>query len=649
MNWEEPYDRTVLEGNLGDFDQPLTLHKVDETRWERFWDRLVQEHHYLGYEGQFGGRIKYLATLGSRLVGAISFCSGAYKLGPRDRFIGWDEKTRLANLQHLLNNNRFLILPWIRIRNLASHILGTSLKLVREDWLRQYEVEPWLVETFVDRSMYEGTCYVASNWTYLGVTKGFGKIGQDFVYHGREKDIYVYVLNRRFDKFFRPSLDRLPNETEEILKMMDCVPKWHQGILSEIGVADLSPNDFKDLFVEHVRPYVRYFTRKEHQTNFMAILIGLMSDLERKSLEPIALSYLKVGNVRNLAFFMTDSGFDHEGMLGAYQKELGRFLSAPNGMITGDGCDFPKKGKNSVGVARQYCGALGKVDNCQASVMLGYTGPRGYGLIDYELYMSENWLGADYEAQRKRCKVPEGLEFKTKNQLLSEMIRKAVDSGDFKAKYVGVDSFFGRDHAFLDALPEGLIYFAGVPSDQNVFLGRPDMIVQEHDCGGRQPSPGPSFPPVKVSDIAQNSSIPWEEMVLGMGAKGPIIVNDKCVKVVEVRAGKPGKDVWLYMRQNEDGSIKYALCDESMDASPIDIRAPALMRWSIKQCFHECKDYLGMDHYELRSWIGWRRHMLLVFIAHSFLNKLRRLFSLKEDTPGPGPFPRRPVSLKEYR
>ena len=93
MNWEEPYDRSALEGNLSDFDQSVTLHKVDETRCERFWDRLVREHHYLGYENQFGGRVKYLATLGQKLVGAVSFCAGAYQLGPRDQFIGWDTGT----------------------------------------------------------------------------------------------------------------------------------------------------------------------------------------------------------------------------------------------------------------------------------------------------------------------------------------------------------------------------------------------------------------------------------------------------------------------------------------------------------------------------------------------------------------------------
>ena len=152
-------------------------------------------------------------------------------------------------------------------------------------------------------------------------------------------------------------------------------------------------------------------------------------------------------------------------------------------------------------------------------------------------------------------------------------------SRNLKAKYVGVDSAFGRDHEFLDTLPEGLIYFAGVPCDQHVFPKRPDMIVPDHVGRGRKPSAVPSFPPLKVSDIVKNPAIPWEEVVLGMGAKGPIVTKDKCVKVVEARDGKPGKDVWLYARQFDDKTIKYALCNESMEASPSDVRAPALMRW----------------------------------------------------------------------
>jgi hypothetical protein len=136
--------------------------------------------------------------------------------------------------------------------------------------------------------------------------------------------------------------------------------------------------------------------------------------------------------------------------------------------------------------------------------------------------------------------------------------------------------------------------------------------------------------------------------VLGIGAKGPVITNDKFLRVVEVRDKKPGKNVWLYIRKLADGKIKYALCNESVDATAEDIRRPALMRWAIEQCFKECKDYLGMDHYESRSWHGWRRHMLLCTIAHLFVIKLRMEFGCSPIPSDTAPYIDDPVSLDDY-
>jgi SRSO17 transposase len=287
----------------------------------------------------------------------------------------------------------------------------------------------------------------------------------------------------------------------------------------------------------------------------------------RKSNEPIAIAFSGVGSVRNVANFMNKDQWGEAGMLGAYQKDAGKILFHPEGMITGDGCDFPKKGKNSVGVQRQYCGTRGKTDNCQASVMAGYAGPLGYALLDYELYMPEAWFDDAHESLRKKCGVSKSLEFKTKNQLLSESIRKLAATERFEGKYVGVDSSFGNDKVFLDSLPEKLIYFADVHSDCLVYRSRPEMQTPEYGGKGRKPTKAkPSFPPVSVKALAEDGAIPWNDVVLGIGAKGPIITKDKCVPVVAVRDQAPGKDVWLYIRKLEDGSIKYALCAERKTA-----------------------------------------------------------------------------------
>ena len=642
------YDKTPLTGELRDFDA-LRFHKVDETKWEIHWNELVSEYHYLGYAGQMGARVKYIVTLGKQIVGAISFCSGAYQLGPRDEYIGWDESTRLSKLQHVLSNNRFLILPWVRVRNLASHILSKALLRLRKDWEKQYGVTPYIVETFVDREKYHGTCYIAANWTYLGITKGYGIQGGKFVYHGNKKDIYVYIMDRAFAREFRPDLKRLRNGREELEAMINGIPLWSPTILREMGIAGDVTDQVKQLFVAHLERYMGYVGSKENRAHFIAMEKGLLSDLERKSIEPIAIAFEGTDKVRNLMNFMAVNKWDDSGMQEEYRQDVSGLLAHESGMITLDGTDFPKKGGKSVGVARQYCGRLGKVDNCQASVMAGYVSPQGYALIDYELYMPEGWFDEGHAYLRKKCRTPSTLKFRTKNAIASELISKASSSGLFPAKYVGADSAFGSDRAFLDSLPNGITYFVDVKSDCMVFTKRPEVVVPPYSGRGRKPiREVPSFPPRTVKEVAGDDSLPWNEVVLDIGAKGPVITSDKYLRIAESRNGKPGNDVWLYIRKLTDGSIKYALCNESPDATAEDLRRPALMRWSIEQCFKECKKYIGMDHYESRSWDGWHRHMLLCYIAHLFVSKLKIEFDCYQQSPGIAPYIDDPVSLGDY-
>jgi len=643
------YDKTPLDGVLSDIGGSVRFHKVDETKLEAFWDDLVREYHYLGYEGQVGARIKYVITLGKQIVGAISFCSASYRLGPRDKYVGWSEEARQSEQQHLLANNRFLILPWIRVRNLASHILSKVLHQLREDWEKQYEVTPYMIETFVDRERYLGTCYVAANWIYLGITKGYGRKGDTFVYHGQKKDIYVYIMDRSFSREFRPDIKRLHNEREELEVMINGVPSWYPTILKKIGITGDFTVQIKQLFASHLIRYMLYLGRKEHRGHLIAMLKGFLSDLDRKSIEPIAIAYEGVEHVRNLTYFMGNAKWDDDGMHEEYIVDTSLHLSHEGGMYTVDETGYRKKGKNSVGVARQYSGQTGKVDNCQIGVMAGYVSPLGYGLIDYELYMPKQWFEGSHAELRKKCGVPSSLTFRTKGEIASEMIRKASDSGLFQAKYVGADSIYGSDARFLDTLPEGLIYFADVKSDQNVFLTRPALVTKPYSGFGRIPSKLlPEFKPCLVKDMAEMDDLPWNGTVLAVGAKGPIITEDKIVRVVEVRDKKPGKDVWLYIRRLSDGKLKYALCNAPADATYEDIRRLALMRWTIEQCFYECKEHLGMDHCETRSWIGWRRHMLLCIIAHLFIIKLRTEFDFTPQSPGSAPHVDEPVSLDDY-
>ena len=227
--------------------------------------------------------------------------------------------------------------------------------------------------------------------------------------------------------------------------------------------------------------------------------------------------------------------------------------------------------------------------------------------------------------------------------------KRAYVSGLFEARYVGADSFFGNDTEFLDRIPEGLVYFVDVKKNRMVFTERPDTAIPEYSGRGRKPIRElPSFSPCTVEDIAKDESIPWNDVVLDIGAQGPIITQDKYLRVVESIDGLPRNDIWLYIRKLDNKNIKYALCNESPDATIEDLRKPALMRWSIEQCFKECKDYLGMDHYESRSWPAWYRHILLCHVAHLFILKLRKEFSCNQQKPSVAPYINKSVPLEDY-
>jgi hypothetical protein len=181
-------DETALIGSVEDY-YPLTFKVVNKTELEPIWDNLVRTYHYLGFGKMIGQNLKYLVLAGDRLVAALSYNRAALRIGVRDDYIGWSEEGRWLNLKYIVSNHRFLIPPWVKVKNLASHTLAKSLSRLRGDWKYFNGYEPQLVETFVD-DRYKGTCYIASNWRYIGETKGFGKTGKTFEFHGHRKKVF---------------------------------------------------------------------------------------------------------------------------------------------------------------------------------------------------------------------------------------------------------------------------------------------------------------------------------------------------------------------------------------------------------------------------------------------------------------------------
>lgn len=621
-------EQRPIYGTVKEF-QPLEIINVSGSKKEAVWDSMVRNYHYLGYNKMIGPRIKYLVLYNDTPLAAVSYNRAALTVGVRDRFIGWDKTQKHKLLDHVVNNNRFLILPWVKIKNLASHILSRTLKMLQKDWPVLFGAAPFVVETFVDHDRYKGISYIAANWLHIGETKGYGKVGKAFVYHGNRRGVYLYILNKTFIDSVRndPCRQSLKTADRKMPNMMLQKMDWNPHILEEAGITAETVSNLGALLEEYFDRYYNCFSRSEQRVNGQYYIKGLLSDLERKSIEPIALRYANPSAVRGMQHFTQGGIWDDQRMLTTYQSDLSAKISEPAGMITADGCDFPKKGKESAGVARQYCGALGKTDNCQAGVFIGYTSSKGYGLINKQLYLPEKWFDPEYKDRREKCGIPDDLTFKTKIQIASEMIHQTADSGLFPAQWVGVDSAFGNSKEFLDTIPEGMYYFADIHSNTLIFAQMPEIKIPEYCGRGRKNlQVKPSFKPVSVTAIANDPTIDWKRVLLGEGAKGPIWADEKCVRVVDCRDDLPGNWVWLYIRRLSDNTLKFSLCNAPEDTPVETLRSLAIMRWPIEQCFEECKSYLGMDHYEGRSWNSWHRHMMFVFIAHAFLLELRLLF-----------------------
>ena len=190
-------DQSPMEGSLADYG-PVTITMVRNTHQESLYNSLVHQHHYLGYRQIVGQHLKYMAFIGDRPVACIGWGSAAWAVKSRETFIGWDKPTKEKNLSFVVNNTRFLILPWVAIRCLASKLLAMNTRRLAQDWITVYQQPVYLLETFVERDRFLGTCYKAANWICVGQTKGTAKRGHDHLVHGLIKNVYLYPLRKDF-------------------------------------------------------------------------------------------------------------------------------------------------------------------------------------------------------------------------------------------------------------------------------------------------------------------------------------------------------------------------------------------------------------------------------------------------------------------
>jgi hypothetical protein len=195
--FEISIDRTPVRASLAEL-RPLEFVQVRRTADEALFNGLIEAHHYLGYTQPVGAHLKYLVYAAERPVACCSFSSAPRHLGPRDRFIGWSAEARRRNLRFVAYNPRFLILPWVEVRHLASHVLARLARGVVEDWRRIYGHPLYFLETFVDPERYRGTCYLAANWVVLGRTTGRGKDAPTKRPTRSIKQVLGYPLTRHF-------------------------------------------------------------------------------------------------------------------------------------------------------------------------------------------------------------------------------------------------------------------------------------------------------------------------------------------------------------------------------------------------------------------------------------------------------------------
>ena len=190
-------DTTPIEGRLHQI-QPLEFVQVRRGGDEPLFNSLMEEHHYLGYEQPVGEHLKYLVWAQGRPVACVAWSSAARHLGSRDCWIGWNQQARRRNIRFIAYNTRFLILPWVRIEHLASHILGRMAAQISDDWQQMYGHPIYFLETFVDPERFRGTCYRAANWALLGRTTGRGKQSNSYVPNRSIKEVLGIPLTKRF-------------------------------------------------------------------------------------------------------------------------------------------------------------------------------------------------------------------------------------------------------------------------------------------------------------------------------------------------------------------------------------------------------------------------------------------------------------------
>ena len=356
---------------------------------------------------------------------------------------------------------------------------------------------------------------------------------------------------------------------------------------------------------------------REHGEDFVR---GLLSDLDRKSVEPIAERAGK--DRRGMQRFIGQGGWDHRPVTAELCRQVGAEIGRPEGVLVLDPTTFVKKGDDSVGVAHQWCGRIGAVENCQKGVFLGYVSDLGRTLVDTRLYLPETWV-----KERDRldgCHAPDGIRHRTVCELGLELVRERGMS--LPHAWVAADDEFGRDADFrVDLHHAKERYVLDVPGRTTVCdAGQARVEAHASHLGWKQAR-------VWKDEVSEDR---WARIVVREGSKGPVVYHAARRRVVARWRHRPAPvEEWLVVIRTDESNPHYSyhMSNAGEDVSLEELVRAIRARYWIEDCFERAKGQVGLADYETRSWDGWHHHVTLSLLALWFLVKEQR--RLNQSTP----------------
>lgn len=386
--------------------------------------------------------------------------------------------------------------------------------------------------------------------------------------------------------------------------------------------AVLNPEVFRGMLgrlERFVDPFVERLKRCEQRQHAWEYVAGLLSDVERKNAESIA--YHHDQDRQPLQKFVGQLPWDHGPLLDELTRQVGAELGEADGVLVFDPSAFPKKGNDSVAVDRQWCGRLGKIDNCQVAVYMAYASRKEHALIDMRLYFSKKW--ARDKKRRKKCGVSREVRFRTRHQLALEML--AQRGTRLPHAWIAGDDEMGRSSAFRrDLRGLGERYLLNVPSNTLVR----DLDAPPPPYGGRGRYPKTPFTRVDRWCAALPANV-WTTIEVRDGEKGPLVVEGVKVRVLAKTERGPdaSEEVLVIFRERqEDGTIKhdYSLSNGPWETPLSEFGRVAKAEHRVEECLQRAKSEAGLADYQVRTWIGWHHHQTLSLIAAWFLTQEKR-------------------------